>query len=248
LDCLSPEALDRAADLAMEYLDKQQSVAAPTPPAISAAQADIDARESDVREQFKAGKLPPGVFKSWLAEFAREREALNRRTTPKPARITRADFLQEYKSAVTRKLKVFTARENIAQSREALRTVLAEGRLILRPDAANARFEGSLVLSHEEFFEQKQIDIKLVAGARFGAVQGMSCVSQTPSSCSGTPAGPAVVSLLPAAMGMRSRARICSSTLEMRSGGAAGSAAGSARRTFGDDVKRLPKFRSMCEA
>ena len=69
----------------------------------------------------------------------------------KPPRITRAEFLHEYKAAVARKLKVFTARENIALSREALRTVLAEGRLVLRPDVANARFEGSLVLSHEEF-------------------------------------------------------------------------------------------------
>ncbi|MDB6009641.1 MAG: hypothetical protein JWL65_1891 [Gammaproteobacteria bacterium] len=66
--------------------------------------------------------------------------------------------------AVARKLKVFTARENVAMSREALREVLAEGRLILRPDVANARFEGSLVLSHEEFIEQKQIDLKLGSG------------------------------------------------------------------------------------
>ena len=44
--------------------------------------------------------------------------------------------------------------------------MLAEG-LVLRPDVANARFEGSLVLSHEEFFEQKHIDIKLVAGQAF---------------------------------------------------------------------------------
>ena len=69
--------------------------------------------------------------------------------------------------AVARKLKVFTSRENVAMSREALREVLAEGRVVLRPDVANARFEGSLVLSHEEFIEQKQIDIKLVAGGRY---------------------------------------------------------------------------------
>jgi hypothetical protein len=130
LDCLSPEALNRAADLAMDYLNKQQNPQPPpAPPETAAALADIDARESDIRDQFKAGKLPPSVFKTWLAEFVREREALTRRTTTpqKSARITRADFLQEYKSAVTRKLKIFTARENIAQSREALRTVLAEG-------------------------------------------------------------------------------------------------------------------------
>ena len=106
-------------------------------------------------------------FHSWLAEFTKERDAINRPTMPKPARISRSDFLQEYKSAVARKLKVFTSRENVAMSREALREVLAEGRVVLRPDVANARFEGSLVLSHEEFIEQKQIDIKLVAGAGF---------------------------------------------------------------------------------
>jgi hypothetical protein len=63
-----------------------------------------------------------------------------------------------------RKLKIFTSRENVALSREALRTVLAEGRLILRPDVANGRFEGTLTLDHEQFLQEKQIDIKLVAG------------------------------------------------------------------------------------
>ncbi len=137
----------------------------PTPPVLSATRADIDARESDVREQFKAGKLPPAVFKCWIAEFAKEREVQNRRATPKTPRISRSEFLHEYRAAVARKLKIFTTRENVAMSREALRNVLAEGRLVLRPAVANARFEGSLVLSHEEFFEQKQI--KLVAGVGF---------------------------------------------------------------------------------
>jgi hypothetical protein len=169
LDCLSPEALNRAADLAMEYLNKQQNAEAPTTPAITAAQADIDAREADIRDQFKAGKLPPAVFKTWHAEFAIEREALSRHITTgaKICAHHARRFPSGIQSAVTRKLRVFTARENIAQSREALRTVLAEGRLVLRPDVACARFEGSLVLSHEEFFEQKQIDIKLVAGGCF---------------------------------------------------------------------------------
>ena len=114
----------------------------------------------------KAGKLPQPVFKSWIAEFAKEREALNRPAAPNALRVSRSEFLQAYRSAAERKLKIFTSRENVALAREALRTVLAEGRLILRPDVANTRFEGSLVLSHEEFFEQKQIDIKLVAWAR----------------------------------------------------------------------------------
>jgi hypothetical protein len=52
---------------------------------------------------------------------------------------------------VKRKLGVFTSRENVALSREALRGVLAEAHLILRPDVANARVEGTLTISREEF-------------------------------------------------------------------------------------------------
>jgi len=167
LGFLSPTALHRAADLAMEYFDKQQNAETRTSPELSAALAEINAREADVREQFKTGKLPGAVFKSWIAEFAKERDALNRPTTSKSTRISRSEFLQEYKSAVARRLKVFTGRENVAQSREALRDVLLEGRLALRPDAANARFEGTLTLSHEEFLKEKQVDIKMVAGAGF---------------------------------------------------------------------------------
>jgi site-specific DNA recombinase len=167
LDFLSPVALQRATDLAMDYFDKQRSTEAKAAPAVSAALAEIEKRETDVREQFKAGKLPAPVFKSWIAEFAKEREALNRPAAPKAPRVSRSDFLQAYRSAVERKLKIFTSRENVALSREALRTVLAEGRLILRPDVANARFEGTLTLDHEQFLQEKQIDIKLVAGAGF---------------------------------------------------------------------------------
>jgi hypothetical protein len=65
INSLSPEAFDRAAELAMEYLN-QQSADPPVPAKVSAALADIDARESDVREQFKGSQLPPAVFKSWL--------------------------------------------------------------------------------------------------------------------------------------------------------------------------------------
>jgi hypothetical protein len=39
--------------------------------------------------------------------------------------------------------------------------------VILRPDAANTRFEGTLTLNHEELPQEKQIDVKLVAGGRY---------------------------------------------------------------------------------
>ena len=129
-------------------------------PAWSAALAEINAREADVKVQFKTGRLPAAVFKTWLAELAKEREVLNRPMTLKPTRISRSEFLQEYKSAVSavaRGLKVFTNREHVALSREALRNVLVDGRLVLRPDVANARLEGTLTLSHEEFLKEKQI-------------------------------------------------------------------------------------------
>ena len=151
----------------MEFFDKQQTAETRAMPAWSAALAEINAHEADVKEQFKTGRLPAVVFKTWLAELAREREVLNRPATLKPTRISRSEFLQEYKSAVARRLKVFTNRENVALSREARRNVLVDGRLVLQPDVANARLEGTLTLSHEEFLKEKQIDIKMVAGAGF---------------------------------------------------------------------------------
>lgn len=101
-----------------------------------------------------------------LLEFIKEREALNRPAVAPPS-VSRSEFMQAYRSAVERKLEVFTRRENVALSREALRSVLADGNLVLRPDIANARLEGTLTISREEFLQLKQIDIKLVAGGRF---------------------------------------------------------------------------------
>ena len=148
----------------MEYFDKQQKAEPEAAPPLSAALADIDKRESEVREQFKSGKLPASVFKSWIGEFTKEREALNRPPVSEvPPRVSRSDFIRAYRSAVERKLKVFTSRENVALSREALRSVLAEGNLMLRPDIANARLEGILTISREEFLEEKQIDMSLRA-------------------------------------------------------------------------------------
>jgi len=140
IDFLSPESLHRAADLAMDYFDKQQSTEPPKIPAVLAALAEINARARDIREQFKEGKIPGAVYKSWLAELAKERDAINRPAMPKPPRISRSEFLQEYKSAVARKLKVFTSRENVAMSCEALREVLAER----KSDLATGRRKCSL--------------------------------------------------------------------------------------------------------
>jgi DNA invertase Pin-like site-specific DNA recombinase len=91
LDFLSPVALQRATDLAMEYFEKQHANETRAAPAVSTALAEIDKRETEVREQFKAGKLPAPVFKSWIAEFAKEREALNRPAAPKAPRVSRSD-------------------------------------------------------------------------------------------------------------------------------------------------------------
>jgi hypothetical protein len=44
LDGLSPPALNRAADLAMDYLNKQQNVEPPAPRKTTVAVSDIDAR------------------------------------------------------------------------------------------------------------------------------------------------------------------------------------------------------------
>ena len=164
MDLLSPVALERATDLAMEYFDKLYKVARPAGHASSELSA-IAARETEIREQFKAGKLPPAVFRTWLDELAKERRALSRPAPVPAARVSRSQFLQAYKAAVARRLSVFTKRDNVASARLALCNVLVDGRLALRPDAKNARFEGTLTLSHEQFLAEKQVDIKMVAGA-----------------------------------------------------------------------------------
>jgi len=61
-----------------------------------------------------------------LVEFAKDREALNRPAAPKPPRISRSEFLHAYRSAVERKFKILTSGDNVALSREALHTVLAD--------------------------------------------------------------------------------------------------------------------------
>ncbi len=166
MDLLGPAALERATNLAMEYFDKLYKIARPTGYASSELLA-IAGRETEIREQFKAGKLPPAVFKTWLDELAKERRALSRPAPVPPARVTRSEFLQAYKATVARRLSVFTKRDNVASARVALRNVLVDGRAVLRPDAKNARFEGALMLSHEQFLMEKQVDIKMVAGAGF---------------------------------------------------------------------------------
>jgi DNA invertase Pin-like site-specific DNA recombinase len=166
MDLLSPAALERATDLAMEYFDRLYKVARPASHTSRELLA-IAARETEIREQFKAGKLPPAVFKTWLEELAKERRTLSRPAPVPPTPVSRSEFLHAYKAAVARRLRVFTKRDNVASARVALRNVLVDGRLVLRPDAKNARFEGTLTLSHEQFLAEKQVDIKMVAGARF---------------------------------------------------------------------------------
>jgi hypothetical protein len=53
LDFLSPAALQRVTDLAMEYFEKQQRTETQAVPAVATVLAEIDKRETEVRDQFK---------------------------------------------------------------------------------------------------------------------------------------------------------------------------------------------------
>lgn len=55
-DAKAVAAIQHAANLAAEYFDSQRR-AEP-----EAALVEIDKRESEVREQFKSGRLPPSVL------------------------------------------------------------------------------------------------------------------------------------------------------------------------------------------
>jgi hypothetical protein len=116
-------------------------------------------------------------------------------------------------------------------SREALRNVLAEGRLVLRPDAANARFEGTL--TREEFLEEKQIDIKLVAGAGFRLIVRSWFRFRTSSAA--RPAAPESRAIV--ATGIHSR-RTTSGLIRANAAGGVGSVVANALRHFGVDRNR----------
>ena len=159
---------------------------------------------------------------------------LYRPATTKFARISRADFLHEYKLTVARQLKVFASRENVAMSREALRNVLVDGKVMLKPDVPNARFESVLSVSHEELLKDNQIDIKMVAGACFVLIVRRS--STSPISIAARSGGE--ISQASVAGDTRRRRTIYDST-EASSDGAACNAGANAPRHFAVDMAAL---------
>jgi hypothetical protein len=104
--------------------------------------------------------IRPDPFKAHWAEMLECLEARPDQTALELLLEFRARYPERYtyREAVERKLEVFTSRENVALSRDASRSVLADGNLVLRPDVANARVEATLTISREEFLQQKQID------------------------------------------------------------------------------------------
>ena len=75
-DFASPAAIGRSVNTAMAYYEREYASDARPVPARTAELANGDARESDVREQYKAGKLPPALFAAWLAELGSWRKCV----------------------------------------------------------------------------------------------------------------------------------------------------------------------------
>ncbi len=165
-DFASPAAIERAIDTAMAYYEREYAGDARSVPVRSAELANVDARERDVREQYKTGKLTPAVFSAWLAELEKERSSLTRPTPLKTRRVTRDEFASAYRAVVAKRLGVFTRRENAATAREGLRRLLASGRIVLRPNLERGQFEGTAAFDSSHFFYDNQLDIKMVAGER----------------------------------------------------------------------------------
>ena len=93
---------------------------------------NLDERETDVREQYKTGKLPPYVFTAWLTELEKERTSLKHPILAKAQPVIRDEFAHAYRGVVAKCLGVLTRRENAAIAREGLRRLLASGRIVLR--------------------------------------------------------------------------------------------------------------------
>jgi hypothetical protein len=135
-DFASPSAIDHAVNTAMKCYECEHAHAAQPIAPKSVELAQIDAREADVREQYKAGKLPPAVFAAWLDELQNARLAVTQPVVAQESRrVTRDEMASAYRGAVTKRLGVFTKRENAGAARESLRQLLVTGRIALRPNA-----------------------------------------------------------------------------------------------------------------
>ena len=164
-DFASPSAIEHAVSTAMTSYEREYAHAGrPTTPK-SVELAELDAREADVRAQYKAGKLPPTVLTAWLAELESARLAVTQPVVQETQRVTRADLAKVYRSALAKRLSAFTKRENVGPAREGLRQILTSSRITLRPNMEKRQFEGVAKFDIGQFFVENQIDIKLVAGA-----------------------------------------------------------------------------------
>lgn len=166
-DFASPSAIEHAVSTAMTSYEREYAHAARPTPSKSVELAELDAREADVRAQYKAGKLPPTVLTAWLAELETARLAVTQPVVQETQRVTRDDLAKAYRSALAKRLGIFTKRENAGPAREGLRQMLTSGRIALRPNAERRQFEGVAAFDISQFFVENQIDIKLVAGVGF---------------------------------------------------------------------------------
>ena len=134
------------------------------------------------------------------------------------------------------------ARENLrAWMGEVRMTPLAEGGLV-----AEARLDGTALLQKILGRQQgNQRHRNVVAGARFGATQEVSCASAIPLSCSTPRSGPKLICPRRARKGIRSPPRTCTST-SGRGAGVAGGAVASEPPRFGFGTRRRRRSFSIC--
>jgi len=78
-----------------------------------------------------------------LGEFENERKSIRKPAAAKRIRreFSRKAFIRAFRKSVARRLEVFTGRVNVAKARDALRDLLSDGRLVMRADLENQRFE-----------------------------------------------------------------------------------------------------------
>lgn len=73
-------------------------------------------------------------------------------------RVTRDDLANAYRSALAKRLDIFTKRENAGPAREGLRQMLTSGRIALRPNTEKRQFEGVAAFDISQFFVENQIE------------------------------------------------------------------------------------------
>jgi hypothetical protein len=238
-DLLGPEAIERACELMRSWVRNESAlIAEGANPELEAIAAEI----ADLEALIEARPARTTTLRQVIEEL-RTREANLKRGVRRQAQAKLAGQVpaeEAYQAAVAEMAGTLEG-SNVEAARVALRSLIGTV-----PVFENAgKLYGRIGVDPMPLYRRNPSTFGvMVAGARFGAIQEVSCASAMPSSCSETRSRLNRVYPTPAVRGIRSRRRTCRWTIG-RSAGVAGSVVASAPPRFGHGKKLQRRQLSM---